>query len=73
MAILSSVPQVKYLGVYISQDLKWNPHINSISSKAKQTLSFLKRNIEINSQTIKEKADKYCPTQTWILLYSMGP
>ena len=30
-----SVPQIKYLylGVHISQDLKWNLHINSISSK----------------------------------------
>ena len=27
---LSSVPQIKYLGVHISQDLKWNSHINLI-------------------------------------------
>ena len=38
--ILSSVPQIKYLGVHISQDLKWNSHINSTSSKANQTLGF---------------------------------
>ena len=55
---LSSVPQIKYLGLNISQDLKWNSHINSVSSKANQTLGFLKRNIKINSQTIKEKAYK---------------
>ena len=67
---LLSVPQIKYLGVQISQDLKWNSHINSISSKANQTLGFLKRNLKINSQTIKEKAYKsivrpkleYCST-----------
>ena len=53
---LLSVPQIKYLGIHISQDLKWNSHINSISSKANQTLGFLKRNLKINSQTIKEKA-----------------
>ena len=53
---LLSVPQIKYLGVQISEDLKWNSHINSISSKANQTLGFLKRNLKINSQTIKEKA-----------------
>ena len=35
---LSSVPQIKYLDVHISQDLKWNSHINSISSKANQKL-----------------------------------
>ena len=55
---LSSVPQIKYLGVNISQDLKWNSHINSVSSKANQTLGFLKRNLKINSQSIKEKAYK---------------
>ena len=55
---LSSVPQIKYLGVHISHDLKWNAHINSISSKANQTLGFLKRKIRINSSTIKEKAYK---------------
>ena len=67
---LLSVPQIKYLGVQISQDLKWNSHINSISSKANQTLGFLKRNLKINSRTIKEKAYKsivrpkleYCST-----------
>ena len=46
---LSSVPQIKYLGVHISHDLKWNAHTNSISSKTNQTLGFLKRNLSINS------------------------
>ena len=55
---LSSVPQIKYLGVNIFQDLKWNSHINSVSSKANQTLGGLKRNLKINSQPIKEKAYK---------------
>lgn len=67
---LSSVPQIKYLGVQISQDLKWNKHISSVSSKANQTLGFLKRNIKINSRTVKERAFKslvrpkleYCST-----------
>ena len=67
---LSSVPQIKYLGVHISQDLKWNLQINSTSSKANQTLGFLKRNLRINSSTVKEKANKalvrpkleYCST-----------
>ena len=55
---LPSVPQIKYLGVHISQNLKWNSHINSTSSKANQTLGFLKRNSRINSSTVKEKAYK---------------
>ncbi|MCG7878229.1 MAG: reverse transcriptase family protein [Candidatus Thiodiazotropha endolucinida] len=55
---LSSVPQIKYLGVNISEDLKWNTHINSATSKANQTLGFLKRNLQINSSTVKDKAYK---------------
>ena len=55
---LSSVPQIKYLVVHISHDLKLNAHINSISSQANQTLGFLKNNLTINSITINEKAYK---------------
>ena len=55
---ISSVPQIKYLGVHISQDLKWNSHINSTSSKANQTLGFLKQNLRINSSTVKETVYK---------------
>ena len=70
---LFSVPQIKYLGVHISQDLKWNSHINSTSSKANQTLVFLKQNLRINSSTVKEKAYKsfvhpkleYCTVWDW--------
>ena len=66
--ILSSVPQIKFLGVHISQDLKWNSH--STSSEANQTSGFLKRNLRIISSTVKEKAYKslvrpkleYCST-----------
>ena len=47
---------MKYLGVSISHNLRWNKHISSVSSKANQTLGFLKRNIKIGSQTIKERA-----------------
>ena len=68
---LSSIPQIKYLGVHISLMIyKWNAHINSISSKTNQTLGFLKHNLRINSSTIKEKVYKsivrpkleYCKT-----------
>ena len=62
---LSSVPQIKYIGVHISQDLKWNSHINSTSSKGNQTLAFLKRNLRINSSTYKSLVRpklEYCST-----------
>ena len=50
--------QIKYLGVNISQDLKLNAHINSDTSKANQTLGFLKRNLRISSSTVKDRAYK---------------
>ena len=62
---------MKNLEVNTSHDLKWNAHINSISSKANQTLGFRKHNLRINSSTIKENAYKsivrpkleYCNTE----------
>ena len=51
--VLESVPSAKYLGVTISEDLKWTDHINDISKKANQTLCFLKRNIRIHNRNLK--------------------
>jgi hypothetical protein len=55
---LEHVKEAKYLGVTITSDLRWNKHINNISAKANRTLGFLKRNIRIRSQTLKETAYK---------------
>ena len=53
---LTEVKQTKYLGVHISHDLKWNKHINDITAKANRSLGFLKRNLRINSPSLKAKA-----------------
>jgi hypothetical protein len=50
--ILSTVHQCPYLGVELSEDLGWEPHIN----KANKVLGFLRRNIGKCPQDIKEKA-----------------
>lgn len=39
--ILQPVDNSKYLGVTISNDLDWGPHINNITTKANKTLGFL--------------------------------
>ena len=43
--ILQQVPENPYLGVTISDDLKWSSHICKITKKANSTLGFLKRNL----------------------------
>lgn len=43
--ILENVNSNPYLGLQISDDLKWSTHINKIASKASSTLGFLNRNI----------------------------
>ena len=48
----------KYLGVTLQSNLKWDKHINNITSKANQTLNFLKRNLKVKSQKIKEHAHR---------------
>ena len=52
--ILSSVDHHKYLGITIQNDLKWHQHIQSITSKANQTLALLIRNLRIPSIQLRE-------------------
>ena len=42
---LEVVPSGKYLGVTISEDLRWTNHIHSTVGKANRTLGFLRRNL----------------------------
>ena len=48
----------KYLGVTINSDLRWGQHIDNVCCNANKTLGFVKRNLKISSQTIKERAYK---------------
>ena len=43
--VLENVESIKYLGVTITNDLKWNTHIINICTKANRTLGFLRRNL----------------------------
>ena len=46
---------IKYLGVTISKDLKWNTHVSNVCTK---TLRFLRRNLSSCTQDVKETAYK---------------
>ena len=54
--VLNSVDHERYLGVILSQDMTWNPHISYIMSKANQKLGFIKRNLKGSPQELKHLA-----------------
>ena len=53
---LEQVDKNPYLGVLLSQDKKWAPHINKICKKANGTLGFLRRNLRTCPTKLKETA-----------------
>ena len=53
---LASVPSAKYLGVTITDDLRWDTHIQNICDKANRTIGFLRRNLNIGAVSIKQQA-----------------
>lgn len=55
---LEVVDSSKYLGVTITEDLTWDKHISSITSKASRTLGFLRRNLKECTLPVKEASYK---------------
>ena len=53
---LETVSHHPYLGVELSDNLKFNNHINSITKKASSTLGFLKRNLKYCPPKVKERS-----------------
>ena len=56
--VLENVDSIKYLGVTITNDLKWSTHVTNICTKANRTLRFLRRNIFSYPKDVKEAACK---------------
>ena len=54
--VLDNVENIKYFGVTITNDLKWNTHVSKICTKAIRTLGFLRRNLSACPQDYKESA-----------------
>ena len=60
---LENVESIKYLGVTITSDMRWNTHVSNVCTKANRTLGFLRRNLYSCPQEVKEAAYKglVCP------------
>ena len=56
--VLENVESIKYLGVTITKDLKWNTHISNVCNKANRTLGFFRRNLFSCPQDVREAAYK---------------
>ena len=56
-SVLQETNQHTYLGVDIQNDLKWDTHINRITSSASKTLGFVRRNL--GSCTMETKKSAY--------------
>ena len=56
--VLDRVENIKYLGITITNDLKWNTHISNICTKANGTLGFLRRNVSACPQDVKKSPYK---------------
>ena len=55
---LENVESIKYLGVTIRSDLRWNTHLSNVCTKSNTTLGFLRRNLYSCPQEVKEAAYK---------------
>ena len=55
---LENVECIKYLGVTITNDLRWNTHASNVYTKANNTLGFLRRNLHSCPLEVKEAACK---------------
>ena len=54
--ILTRVNSAKYLGVTLTDNMKWDQHINNICDKANRTIAFLRQNLSIGATSVKKRA-----------------
>ena len=53
---LESVKSTKYLGVTLSDTGEFDEHIRNVVTSGNQMLGFIRRNLKVNSKSVKERA-----------------
>jgi hypothetical protein len=53
---LEFVDNIKYLGVHIANDLRWNKHAHEVTNKANKLLGMLRRNLYFCTKDVRETA-----------------
>ena len=53
---LEQVTSTKYLGITITDNLDWGQHVSEVSTKATQTLDFLRQNLALTPRETKNMA-----------------
>ena len=54
--VLCITDTTRYLGLTITSDLKWNSHIQKVTSKANSVLGLLGRNQMLNRKTLGDQS-----------------
>ena len=67
---LKGVTEEKYLGVLISNNLSWSPHIQKVSTAANQTLGFLRGNLKGSPRNLKKLEKSQKKAARWLRLSS---
>ena len=71
--VLENVETIKYLGVTITNDLKWNTHVSNICTKANRTFGFLRRNLAACPRDVKKSwLTKDWYVQSWNIVVQFG-
>ena len=56
--VLENVESLKYLGVTVTNEYRWNTHVSNVCTKANRTLGIRRRNLYACPQEVKEAAYK---------------
>ena len=59
----------KYMGVTLSDDLKWNRHVDAVTKKANNSLAFLRRNMSNCSKITMAQ----CQAYSGVFILSLEP